>query len=135
MSRLIYQDKYGEARVSSIPRRIADRAEFWWNRAQRPDELVLFDSKIRTGREDFFNEIIRNHPVPVDMNTLKALKRSTSLGLDLYLWLNYRTFALRAPLRLSWKQLYQPVRMRTPGQRQATSDTVLILPKQGVYAS
>ena len=27
------------------------------------------------------------------MNTLKALKRST-LGLDLYLWLNYRTFAL-----------------------------------------
>ena len=32
----------------------------------------------------FFNEIIR-HPVPLDMNTLKALKRS-SLGLDLYLW-------------------------------------------------
>ena len=32
------------------------------------------------------------------MNTLTALKRST-LGLDLYLWLVYRTFALRAPLR------------------------------------
>ena len=28
------------------------------------------------------------------MNTLKALKRST-LGLDLYLWMVYRTFALR----------------------------------------
>ena len=40
------------------------------------------------------------------MNTLKALKRST-LGLDLYLWLNYRTFALRAPLRLTWRQVYQ----------------------------
>ena len=40
------------------------------------------------------------------MNTLTALKRST-LGLDLYLWLTYRTFALRAPLRLTWKQLYQ----------------------------
>ena len=39
------------------------------------------------------------------MNTLKALKRS-SLGLDLYLWLTYRTFPLRAPLRLTWKQLY-----------------------------
>ena len=39
------------------------------------------------------------------MNTLKALKRST-LGLDLYLWLTYRTFALRAPLRLSWPTLY-----------------------------
>ena len=29
------------------------------------------------------------------MNTLTALKRSP-LGLDLYLWLVYRTFALRA---------------------------------------
>ena len=24
----------------------------------------------------------------------------------LYLWLTYRTFTLRAPLRLSWRQLY-----------------------------
>ena len=40
------------------------------------------------------------------MNTLTALKRST-LGLDLYLWLVYRTFPLRAPLRLSWKQVYR----------------------------
>ena len=42
------------------------------------------ESKIRLG-EDFFNEII-SHPVPIDMNTLKALKRC-ALGLDLYLWL------------------------------------------------
>ena len=41
-------------------------------------------SKIRLG-EDFFNEII-SCPVPLDMNILKALKRS-SLGLDWYLWL------------------------------------------------
>ena len=40
------------------------------------------------------------------MNTLKALKRS-SLGLDWYLWLTYRTFTLRRPVRLSWKQLYR----------------------------
>ena len=32
--------------------------------------------------------------MPIDMNTLAALKRC-SLGLDLYLWLVYRTFALR----------------------------------------
>ena len=38
------------------------------------------------------------------MNTLTALKRS-SLGLDLYLWLVYRTFPLRAPLRLTWRQV------------------------------
>ena len=40
------------------------------------------------------------------MTTLKALKRSP-LGRDLYFWLVYRTFTLKAPLRLSWKQLYR----------------------------
>ena len=43
--------------------------------------------------------------MPLDMNTLKALKRS-SLGLDLYLWGTYRTFTLTRPLRLSWRQVY-----------------------------
>ena len=69
-----------------------------------PTSGRLWDSKIRLG-EDFFNEIIR-HPVPLDMNTLTALKRC-SLGLDLYLWLVYRTFALRAPQRLTWRQVYR----------------------------
>ena len=40
------------------------------------------------------------------MNTLTALKRC-SLGLDLYLWLTYRTFSLRAPQRVTWRQVYQ----------------------------
>ena len=96
---LIYEDERVTASMTSP---VASRAEFWWNE-RKPDEPVLFNSKIRLG-EDLFNEII-NHPVPLDMNTLKALKRST-LGLDLYLWLNYRTFALCAPLRLSWQQVY-----------------------------
>ena len=39
------------------------------------------------------------------MNILKALKRS-SLGIDFYLWLTYRTFTLKRPLRLSWPRLY-----------------------------
>ena len=97
---LIYEDERVTASMTSP---VASRAEFWWNE-RKPDEPLLFNSKIRLG-EDLFNEII-SHPVPLDMNTLKALKRST-LGLDLYLWLVYRTFALRAPLRLTWKQLYQ----------------------------
>ena len=91
---------WAEAGISSF---VADRTELWWNE-RKPDQSSLWDSKIYLG-EAFFNEIIR-HPVPLDMNTLTALKRST-LGLDLYLWLTYRTFALRAPLRLTWKQLYQ----------------------------
>ena len=97
---MIYEDKLGFTRVSSL---VADKHEFWWNE-RKPGERVLFDSKIRLG-EDFFNEII-NRPVPLDMNTLTALKRC-SLGLDLYLWLVYRTFALGAPLRLTWRQLYR----------------------------
>ena len=97
---LIYEDERGDASVSSL---IARRTEFWWNE-HKPGERMLWESKIELG-EDFFNEII-NHPVPIDMNTLKALKRST-LGLDLYLWLAYRTFSLTRPLRLTWKQIYR----------------------------
>ena len=97
---LVYKDKHGEANVSSS---VADRSEFWWNE-RKPDEPTLWESKIRLG-EDFFNEII-NHPVPLNMNTLKALTRC-ALGLDLYMWAVYRTFPLRAPLRLTWRQLYQ----------------------------
>ena len=40
------------------------------------------------------------------MNILKAMKRS-SLGIDFYLWLTYRTCTLKRPLRLSWRQLYR----------------------------
>ena len=97
---LIYEDEGSKASVSSF---VADRTEFWWD-PKHPDERSLWKSNIRLG-EDFFNEII-SHPVPLDMNILKALKRS-SLGLDWYLWLTYRTFALRAPLRLSWRSLYR----------------------------
>ena len=97
---LVYEDEHGEARVSSS---VAARTELWWNE-RKPDEPSLWESKLRLG-EDFFNEIIQ-HPVPIDMNTLTALKRC-SLGLDLYLWLVYRTFPLRAPLRLTWKQVYR----------------------------
>ena len=97
---LIYEDEHGEARVNSF---IADRTEFWWNE-RKPDQPMLWESKIYLG-EKFFNEIIR-HPVPIDMNTLKALKRC-ALGLDLYLWLVYRTFALRTPQPLTWRQVYQ----------------------------
>ena len=96
---LVYEDERGKVSVSSL---VADRTEFWWN-PKRVEEPMLWESKIELG-EKFFNEIIR-HPLPLDMNILKALKRC-SLGLDLYLWVSYRTFALKRPLCLSWRQLY-----------------------------
>ena len=98
--RLIYEDEHGEASVSSS---VADSTAFWWN-PKRPDEPMLWESKIELG-EKFFQEII-SHPVPLDMNILMALKRC-SLGLDLYLWLTYRTFTLKSPQQLTWRQLYQ----------------------------
>ena len=98
--RLGYEDNHGEASMSSS---VADRTEFWWS-AKRPDQPALWESKIHLS-ETFFNEIM-SHPVPIDMNTLRALK-SSSLGLDLYLWLVYRTFPLRAPLQITWRQIYR----------------------------
>ena len=97
---LVYEDKHREATAAAL---IADLTDFWWN-PRRPDQPSLWESKIHLS-EPFFNEIIQ-HPVPIDMNTLTALKRSP-LGLDLYLWLVYRTFPLRAPLRLTWGQVYR----------------------------
>ena len=97
---LIYEDERGDVSASS---QVADRTEFWWNE-RKPDEPVLFNSKIHLS-EVFFNEII-HHPMPLDMNTLKALKRC-SLGLDLYLWLAYRTFALNRQVRITWRQVYR----------------------------
>ena len=77
---LIYENASGFARVSSF---VADKHEFWWD-TKRPDEPSLWESKIHLG-EQFFQEIIA-HPIPLDMNILRSLKRSP-LGLDLYLWL------------------------------------------------
>ena len=97
---LTYEDEHHEQSMTSP---IARRTEFWWSET-RPDDRSLWESTIELGA-DFFQEVIRN-PVPLDLHILKALKRS-SLGLDLYLWLTYRTFALKAPMRLSWKALYR----------------------------
>ena len=72
---LAYKDEQVSASVNSP---VATRTGFWWNDRQ-PGEQGLWDSRIQLG-EKFFSEIIR-HPVPLDLNILKALKRS-SLGID-----------------------------------------------------
>ena len=88
---------------ASVNSPVASRTGFWWNE-RKTSERLGWESKIELG-EKFFHEIIR-HPVPLDLNILKALKRS-SLGIDFYLWLTYRTFTLKRPLRLSWPRLYR----------------------------
>ena len=85
---LIHEHEQGKRFISS---NIVVPGEFWWD-TKRPDAPMLWDSKIELG-EKLFQEIIRR-PVPLDLNVLRALKRST-LGLDLYMWLAYRTFTLK----------------------------------------
>ena len=97
---MIYKDDTRQASAFAV---LADLTDFWWNPKQ-PDQKGLWESKVRLS-ESFFNEIV-SHPVPFDMNTLKALKRSP-LGLDIYLWLTYRIFALTTPQRLTWRRMYQ----------------------------
>ena len=97
---LLYETNHS---MQTVTGPIASRTDLWWD-PKRPDEPVFWESTIRLG-EDFFNEIIA-HPVPLDMNILRSMKRS-ALGLDLYQWLTYRLFTLDAPLRLTWQQMYR----------------------------
>ena len=95
---------------------IADRTEFWWNE-RKPDEPSLWQSKIELG-EKFFQEIIQ-HPVPIDMNTPHG-SQAVRPGPRSLPVLVYRTFALRAPQRLTWRQLYRQFDAdpaQTPGKR------------------
>ena len=112
---IIYKDDHHQASAFAV---LADLTDFWWNPKQ-PDQTGLWESKVRLS-ESFFKEIT-SHPVPLDMNTLKALKRSP-LGLDLYLWLVYRTFPLRAPQRITWKQVYRQFGVEP--SRASDNDTV-----------
>ena len=72
---LAYEDERVSASFNSP---LASRTEFWWNPKQL-HERALWESRIELG-EKFFQEIV-SHPVPFDMNILKALRRSP-LGLD-----------------------------------------------------
>ena len=101
---LVYETPGHKATASSA---VADRTELWWD-YKKPEQHTLWQSTIRLG-EAFYNEIL-SHPIPLDMRILKAMKRS-SLGLDLYMWLSYKTFSLysagKKPERLTWQRLYR----------------------------
>jgi len=100
---LIYEAPGHKTTASSA---VADRTELWWD-YKKPEQDTLWQSRIHLG-EAFFNEIVA-HPVPLDMRILKEMKRS-SLGLDLYMWLSYKTFTLysqgKKPEQLPWERLY-----------------------------
>lgn len=83
--------------------RVTDYGQLWWDPKDRHRRLKS-NSRIRLS--DVFYQAIHKHHVPINLKVLGALK-SSSLGLDLYTWLNYRSFTLTTPLKLSWRQVYR----------------------------
>jgi hypothetical protein len=81
---------------------ISHQSQLWWS-PQSPDQQSLWESKI-TLNTDFFNEIIRN-AVPLDFRVLRVFKNSP-LGLDLYMFLSWRTFNLKDSAFISWEGLH-----------------------------
>jgi len=81
---------------------VSHRSQLWWD-PKLPDQLSLWESYIELNA-NFFNEIIRS-PVPIDLRVLKIFKNSP-LGLDLYMFLSWRTFNLKEPTFISWKALH-----------------------------
>ena len=69
----------------------------------RPHMASRFPGESRLS-QPFFDSIVRQ-PVPIGLNCLHALRRS-SPGLDPYLWLADRTFPVTDPLALNWAQVY-----------------------------
>lgn len=80
---------------------VADEMNLWWSK-QRPDQAGLWQSTV-TLSSRFFNEVTQ-HPVPVDLRALRALRQSP-MSIDLYCWLTYRMFALRKPTTVPWEAL------------------------------
>ena len=82
---------------------VSNYSALWWN-PKTPEQGTIWESYIRLNT-DFFNEIVRN-AVPLDLRVLGTLKNSP-LGLDLYMFIAWRTFKIDAPVFIGWKSLQE----------------------------
>lgn len=78
-----------------------EKANLWWDPKQ-PNQSTLWESSV-TLSDNFFNEII-NHPIPIDMRALKALKKSP-MAIDIYCWLTHRMSYLKNKTEIPWELL------------------------------
>jgi len=102
----VHHDSNGDKGQTWLDMQVAPKGELWWNHHQ-PDQASLWKSWIELG--DSFFEAICAAPVPVDVRALRALKNSP-MALDLYAWLNYRSFTLERQGReqfIPWRGLAQ----------------------------
>jgi hypothetical protein len=91
----------GGDRTAILNRSIADKAVLWWD-AKSPEQAALWRSSI-TLSEQFYAEVIE-HPIPIDMRAIRALKRSP-LALDIYCWLTHRVSYAKKPSLIPWAAL------------------------------
>ena len=80
---------------------VSHQSQLWWD-TNIPDQQSLWESYISLNHH-FFTEII-NNAVPVDFRALNILKNSP-LGLDLYMFILWRTFKIDEPVYISWQSL------------------------------
>jgi len=93
-----YQDSVKRAEMGY---RLADKSVLWWD-AKTPEQAALWRSSV-TLTESFYREVIE-HPVPIDMRAIKALKRSP-MALDIYCWLTYRASYAKKQSTIPWAAL------------------------------
>ncbi|ACB28226.1 replication protein RepA [Methylobacterium radiotolerans] len=79
---------------------LADRVE-WWE-PQNRDEAGEWQSRLLLSRP-FFQECV-DHPVPINMIAMKALRHSP-LALDIYVWLTHRMSYLSKRTTIPWISL------------------------------
>jgi hypothetical protein len=111
-------DYDAENMAAMVGYRLADAAMLWWD-AKDPDQQGLWQSNV-TLSQPFYDEITQ-HPVPVDLRALKALKRSP-LALDIYCWLTYRLGYLKKRTALPWGLLQQQFGSDYPLTAQGKAD-------------
>ena len=93
-----------EKRWSRTNIQVSHQSQLWWDPAEDSNVISLWENYIKLNT-DFFNEILR-HAVPLDLRVLSVLKNSP-LGLDLYMFISWRTFNINKPVFISWQSLQQ----------------------------
>jgi hypothetical protein len=93
-----YQDKSKRAEMGY---RLTDKSVLWWD-AKEPEQAGLWRSTV-TLTQPFYREIVE-HPVPIDMRAIKALKKSP-MALDIYCWLTHRNSYAKKASVIPWEAL------------------------------
>jgi len=88
-------------RMAETGYRLADKSLLWWD-GGNADQAGLWQSTV-TLTEAFYREVTE-HPIPVDMRAIRALKRSP-MALDIYCWLTYRASYAKRPSSIPWAGL------------------------------